>query len=119
MAYRIIYLNDKGTGGGKGDTAYFIHQPFPGGQYGSPPYYLGTNYDCLGRAKGRYREWHATDHSVSPPEHVIVMAYGSLGHDEMQPAGKLNDYRTLAQIQAGCCPPDILLEYLETQGVYF
>jgi hypothetical protein len=56
---------------------------------------------------------------VDPPEHVIVKAYGYLGHGDMKPAHKLNDYRTLAQIQAGCCPPDILLEYLETQGVYF
>jgi len=114
---RVIDLTPEDLGGGKYPTAFFIHRYFPGTDREDPKYYLGTSYSCMGLAIGPKRSWRVYLPTEGVYEHIKIVAYGSLGHGPHKSFGMMNDIRRLDMIQAGCCPPQILFDFMGTERI--
>lgn len=79
---------------------------------------LHTGFDCLGRPFGVCYKYTPVFGSYDiQPGVTKIWAYGVLRHGMGLGDGVIVDVRTVEMIAAGCCPPDIMLAYLGTEGM--
>lgn len=87
--------------------------PWPTGPI---PYHVRTCFDCWGMPFGPIRTWYIR--KVYGIARLWTKSYTDFGSLSMSPfigTGLLEDLRTLQMILDGCCPPELLLEFLETE----
>jgi len=114
---RVIDLTPDDIGGGKYPTAFTIQRYFPGGELGTPPFWLGTSYSCKGLAIGPKRSWRQAIYYENSSEVVKVVGFGSLGHGPVVQFDMIIDTRSLDMIQNACCPPQILFDFMGTERI--
>lgn len=80
--------------------------------------FVRISFDCLGLPIGRKKTWYRfSNDPLMPGDPTKFTSFGWLRSDEDKNYHQLRDIRTVEMMLAGCCPPQILLEYMGTEGI--
>lgn len=78
--------------------------------------YLLEHYDCLGRPFHALHTWYGRAKGAPPDSSKVgFTARGRFTIGKPESNARMVDMRTLEMMQAGCCPPQIMTEFLETE----
>ena len=103
--------------GSKGEHAYTIYRAFPRCVDVPWIYHFRTAYDCDGVAFGGIHYFRCTMGFGADRVTAKVYGIGAPYRGDFPGIGVLEDVRTLKMIQAGCCPPAILEEFMSAEGL--
>jgi len=106
---------DLQPGTGVYPIAYYINTPFPWVQRVLPGH-IRTYYDCKGRPIQRENTWREYKWERPGIDGVSkITMHGSATLGVAESPGMMHDVRTLEMIVGGCCPPDLLLEFIASE----
>lgn len=104
-------------GGGKGEVAYYVDRGFPLCRGVIPGIFLRTHYDCDGRPFGPRLKWECIVQKNGKWVDEPVHGFGILGSAGQSKGGLLNDVRTLKMTAEGCCPPELMKDFIKQEGM--
>lgn len=99
---------------GKGSfpIAYYIEHALPW-ETGPIPWHIREYFDCYGQVFGRANTWYQRKvYGLAKLWTPSYTGYGSGTMGNVKADGIMVDVRTLEMIQAGCCPPDLLIQFM-------
>jgi hypothetical protein len=106
-------------GGGKGAVAYYVDGGCISCRDAIPRLFLRTWYDCDGKPFGPWRTWECFVLVGDQWVNIPIEGYGLLGSTGQSGKGILNDGRTLKMMALGCCPPELMKDFVMTEGGAF
>lgn len=112
-----INITPNVVGGGKGLIAYWIDRPFPDCLNVPTPIFLRTHYDCLSRSINPFGRWSCYLGPGPGKGTIWVSGFGTIASPPHSGYNVINDRRTIKMIAEECCPPDIMMEFLGTEGI--
>lgn len=103
--------------GGKGRIAFWTDTPFPICLNVPTYFFLRTYYGCDGRALNPRSRWRCYLGPEPGKGTVWVYGVGTITSGDTLGYGLLIDNRSIEMILGGCCPPQLLIAYLGTEGI--
>jgi len=75
-------------------------------------------YDCMGLPIGHKVTWYRFSFDpLGPGDPTEFTSFGFLRSDVIRNYHQLRDVRTVEMMLAGCCPPQVLAEFMGTEGI--
>ena len=112
---RTIRLGTATEGGGKLPVAYFKDSGFPQCARARKGLFFRTPYDCDGKAIGQEYATKCTTGANGTPETVWLRGIGYPQHPDIGNMGKIVDVRGLDLMKDGCCPPELMKDYIRKE----
>lgn len=106
-------------GGGKGEAAYFVDRGLPACRGTIPGLFLRTYYDCDGKPFGWWQKWECVVLIDGKWKDEPIYGFGVLGSAGQGQRAGLTDMRTLKMTAEGCCPPELMKDFIMTEGGAF
>lgn len=112
---RIVEVGHQGKGGGRPPVAYQKDYDFPTVTGARPGLFFRCNFNCDSVAVGsRYRKIAGIE-TDKGHETVLLSGYGFPTDWKGIGTGMINDIRSIKAMAAGCCPPELMIEFLREE----
>ena len=112
-----IVLNSYPPKLGTGPIAFVADSPFPDCINWPIKLCLRTHFDCLGFAIDSRSAWKCTIYDGSQCFSIKVIGTGVRVYANAASPGMLTDLRSIEMLLDECCPPQLIAEFLGTEGI--
>lgn len=112
-----IRLTSKSYKLGKEPWAYEIHSWFPRCVWFERDAFFRQVYDCDGLPMDGYSLFRCTWGQVGSTKSATLWGHGSPQFDGFKGLNVITDLRSIQMIVEQCCPPELLMEFLGTEGI--
>jgi hypothetical protein len=111
------WINKGDRGGGRPPWAYMIDRPFPECLGHRKKWHFRSIYNCLGICQGGIYTAKCVQKTANGYEAFTIKGYGAPNFEGFKGFNVIQDIRTIWMITHGCCPPELLYEFLGTEGI--
>jgi len=102
---------------GREPWAYQIHSWFPQCVWFTKPFFFRQIYDCFGLPMHPFGRFRCTWIANGVQKSARIRGHGAPSDTGFRGLNVIVDLRTIEMIAEECCPPELLMEFLGTEGI--